>query len=483
MFTPRWAEPETNNKYYIGTAYGGLNKCIVRDNATGDVLPNCTGLAYGLFMELTGVEHCNLPTGDAGNWYRSVGNNYEKGSVPKLGSVACWSGGTNGKGHVAVVEKIDGNTITVAESGYYSGIRFQLSVREYPYNFNGLTFQGFIYNPNVTAEKFVIPEGRFETSYLGNKIVGYGQRSSQKVGLISAKGENPHTALQKITEIDNEDIIIYASMNANYFQMRTDQSDPYGEHYGTEISFTNEFVPHKGNVLAYALRIGSESVCMPDSQFWWGRDEVQFACAPAYVPYMNGQRVDLWSEEFKGSKANITQQSMLIRTKDRYALAVCKDKVSVQLLTEWAENNVDGLLDLCFMDSGGSSQIIIGYDTPLLTDRPISTALCIFSDKTVSEPIQNDDNGEGENTMPVNEVPNNEENKAKSILPNNVYDVLKWVALIMLPALSSWVLFMGSDLSANYELIAKWISGIAVLIGSLIGVSTVQYNATKSGGE
>ena len=71
------------------------------------------------------------------------------------------------------------------------------------------------------------------------------------------------------------------------------------------------------------------------------------------------------------------------------------------------------------------------------------------------------------------------DNPIKSLLPGPVYDVLKWFCLLAMPAIVSWVLFMGTDLSANYELIAKWITGIQILLGSLIGVSTVQYNAAK----
>ena len=71
------------------------------------------------------------------------------------------------------------------------------------------------------------------------------------------------------------------------------------------------------------------------------------------------------------------------------------------------------------------------------------------------------------------------ENPANTLLPNNVYDILKWICLIALPAVSAFVLFMGTDLSAQYELIAKWINGIMILLGSLIGVSTVQYNRSQ----
>ena len=75
------------------------------------------------------------------------------------------------------------------------------------------------------------------------------------------------------------------------------------------------------------------------------------------------------------------------------------------------------------------------------------------------------------------------ENPANTLLPNNVYDILKWICLIALPAVSAFVLFMGTDLNAQYELIAKWINGIMILLGSLIGVSTVQYNNARSQGK
>ena len=67
----------------------------------------------------------------------------------------------------------------------------------------------------------------------------------------------------------------------------------------------------------------------------------------------------------------------------------------------------------------------------------------------------------------------------KTLLPDKAYDILKWVSMILLPALTAFVLFMGTDLSPSYEVIAKWINAIAILLGSLIGVSTVQYNSAR----
>lgn len=380
QFTERTSAPAVNNKYYVRTTYGGLNKCILIDSATGSVLPNCVGYAYGRFMECAGIKTCKLPTGDAGTWYDSTA--YSKGFTPRVGAVACWSGGTAGNGHVAIVERIDGNTVTVSESGYYSKVRFQRRDMVPPFDFNGLSFQGFIYNPAFADGKMVIPEGRFEADINGEKVIGYGQRAGQRLGMISAEGDPPLRALQTIGKIDDPSVTIYASMNANYFQMSTDQSDPYGTHYGTEISLTNHFTPHKGNVLAYALMLDGKSFAAPDSEFWYTKGEVQFACAPAYIAYLRGNKVDLWSQAFRPTKAGANTQSMLIRTADRFALAVCAGKVTVEQCVSWAEKNVDGLMDLCFMDSGGSSQLMIGYEFPVYTGRMIPNVLSFYTAKS-----------------------------------------------------------------------------------------------------
>lgn len=62
-------------------------------------------------------------------------------------------------------------------------------------------------------------------------------------------------------------------------------------------------------------------------------------------------------------------------------------------------------------------------------------------------------------------------------LPNKLYDFLKWVVLIALPAISTYVLQVGEIWHwANYIQVAKTISCTALLIGALIGVSTVAYN-------
>lgn len=58
-----------------------------------------------------------LSEGDASSWYY---NNMETeaypfGQAPRLGAIACWNGGS---GHVAVVEKIEGDVITLSQSSW-----------------------------------------------------------------------------------------------------------------------------------------------------------------------------------------------------------------------------------------------------------------------------------------------------------------------------------------------------------------------------
>lgn len=64
-----------------------------------------------------------------------------------------------------------------------------------------------------------------------------------------------------------------------------------------------------------------------------------------------------------------------------------------------------------------------------------------------------------------------------SFLPDKWYDVLKWVAIICLPALSAFVLGISkvwgwADLGL---MISQTITLVAVLLGSLLGISALQY--------
>ena len=65
-------------------------------------------------------------------------------------------------------------------------------------------------------------------------------------------------------------------------------------------------------------------------------------------------------------------------------------------------------------------------------------------------------------------------------LPSPVYDVLKWVVMIVLPALST--AYVGLAAVWGWPLadeVAKSCSVICVLLGALLGISTAEYNKQK----
>ena len=152
-YKPRLSAPSTNDKNWIHTSKGGKNSCIlIRGNS---VLPNCVGYAWGRFMEILGSTP-KLSRRNAEDWYGYTADGYKRGSTPKLGAVICWrkgrtGTGSDGAGHVAIVEKINSDgSIVISQSGYNSA-RFWTSTIKKGYALSGYVFQGFIYNPAVSS--------------------------------------------------------------------------------------------------------------------------------------------------------------------------------------------------------------------------------------------------------------------------------------------------------------------------------------------
>ena len=65
------------------------------------------------------------------------------------------------------------------------------------------------------------------------------------------------------------------------------------------------------------------------------------------------------------------------------------------------------------------------------------------------------------------------------MIPNKVYDWLKWIVVIFLPALNVLMASLGDALGFNSVVICKVIIAIHVFLGALIGVSTIAYNKQK----
>ena len=65
----------------------------------------------------------------------------------------------------------------------------------------------------------------------------------------------------------------------------------------------------------------------------------------------------------------------------------------------------------------------------------------------------------------------------KTILTNKTYDVLKWVALVLLPALGTLYFGLAQIWGFPYgEQIVGTITAVDTFLGVILGISTVQYN-------
>lgn len=139
MYIKRLKAPSKSNDYYF------KNNIFYK---SGYGMPNCTCYAYGRIYELLKSKPKKLPTNNAENWYNDT--LYKKGSIPKLGSIICFSkgkihNGSDGRGHVGVVEEIKSDgTIITSNSGYKSKY-FYLQTLKPPYKLKGFKLEGFIY--------------------------------------------------------------------------------------------------------------------------------------------------------------------------------------------------------------------------------------------------------------------------------------------------------------------------------------------------
>lgn len=66
-------------------------------------------------------------------------------------------------------------------------------------------------------------------------------------------------------------------------------------------------------------------------------------------------------------------------------------------------------------------------------------------------------------------------------LPGKVYDVLKWLVLVCIPALTTAYVGLDSVFGWGYgDTVAKVSAIVCTLLGALIGISTAEYNKTKN---
>ena len=65
-------------------------------------------------------------------------------------------------------------------------------------------------------------------------------------------------------------------------------------------------------------------------------------------------------------------------------------------------------------------------------------------------------------------------------LPDKIYDILKWVTMIVLPALATAYVGLAAIWGWPFaDEVAKTTAVVCTLLGALLGISTAQYNKDK----
>ncbi len=201
------------------------------------------------------------------------------------------------------------------------------------------------------------------------------------LGLASAKGKDPATALQTLDKIDY-DVLIYAKVPCNYFQMRQGQADDYGTHYGVEQGFTNDFAPKQQGYVVVCVNKDDSVEITDASDYWKSAKEVKCAFTPFWVGLYNGTDADYYSTNFGDKRSLKNTQSALMRDKKgKWILAVFNTACTCWDVRKFAKEY--GCDFLCCLDSGGSSQMVSEGTKKVYTGRAVPNALCLYRvDKT-----------------------------------------------------------------------------------------------------
>ena len=177
----RTKKPEAGNKFYNTKSNGGYSTCIKgKPTDKGcNVLANCVGYACGRFNEIIGEMKYPSLNCNAENFIERAKNTYslEVGQTPKVGAIMCWQkgnlSGSDGAGHVAIVEKVISNTEVYTSESSYGGTAFFNAIRTKgtgKWGISNYTFRGFIYNPAIKPEPTPIP-GPSSKFTIGDKVV------------------------------------------------------------------------------------------------------------------------------------------------------------------------------------------------------------------------------------------------------------------------------------------------------------------------
>lgn len=292
-------------------------------------------------------------------------------------------------------------------------------------------------------------------------------------------------ALKRIMSFDSDRLAILGAINANYFD-NTPGSPTFGMHLGVEgDGWVRGYfqAPKEAGILAYYITDDGKIGAHDQRDFWLGQDQIQVAGAPYAVLIHQGQTVNLHSTAIPSKDLELTTQSAVMRIGDDWVLLNASKCYPVDIL-KFAQEA--GANELIINDSGGSAQMFdcsrTGHRQAVNdTGREIPNVWVLAKEidgpqEAPNEPIPSDPAEDEPTPTPEPQEPQ-EQPEHPTGWSNELFDIMRYMAEVGLPALSVLIATVGQIMGLPYaDKIAAVVMAISVFVGSLVGIKRKQYN-------
>ena len=330
----------------------------------------------------------------------------------------------------------------------------------------------------------------------GADLVVYKGYEGYDLYIISA-GEGE---LKDIRDFDSDELLLTAAVNAGYFQLRSDVPDqPYGMHFGVEQSINGvDLAPKKEGLLAFYETYNDGVQWCTSDKYWYSGEEVRFGITPySVIRYDNKSLTGVISTDYGSKELTANQQTMIARVNGTWFFVESRNPVLPSVMLRYAE--VIGAEIAVLMDSGGSTQMMAydaatgSYEPVIYTGRKIPNVAVIAKKKdhpeADSEPVEDDPQEGGEDTMPNDEVPVDEQDEMQEEIPavpgmsSETFDRLRYCAELLLPGIATLIVTLGMIFGWDVaEKIGAAVMAFSTFLGSVVISKRKEYNARNGDG-
>lgn len=366
----RWAEQQLSRK----TAYqlGGIG----RYDVSGSRVFDCVGLIKCFLWHdygpgNTGYYGKTAPDINADQMYARATNKGRISTIPEIPGLLVWQ-----QGHIGIY--IGGGQVIEATAKRWGSVG-NCVVKSQFINKSAAMYRGtwthwircpFLMYPKEDGTMYLKP-GYQRIAWQGQTIHVYKRKDGQDIGLMSAGGDR---VLKTINNID-DDHIHYCKVNCSYFVMSGSEK---GTVCGRQQGFTVDGRPDQKQWLDVVVTRDNKLVAGDLASWEYPGEEVKVGYSPAVILLLDGQEVTMISSEAGQAKyTNANTQTLHMRDANGVdVFAVVSGNLNGKSCRQFAK--AYGMVYCAMLDSGGSSQMIVGGVKKVYTGRALPNVLTFY---------------------------------------------------------------------------------------------------------